>query len=510
METQQPRKRVKKAKGDENETQQPSARGRPRLNIAPENSKERRRAQIRQAQRAYRGRKEDTITTLNRRVESLESVISDMSNAFAAFESSAAGFGPELRERMRRTAEQMAVLAAKSAEGTETVPSPESLESRSSGVGESPADASTPENMAPRFQPPSRGFVTPDSGRLRPTLVAGDKRDYSSFERQDTETPASHPMPQTQSSLSTPQPQPQPQKTSHESNSQLCNISGDPIITSQMLDTLSIPLDLLPPQSYSHLETSFTRRLLRSSLEAAQRLLRNPHANPAQIHRLGRYAVCYMKQTRLLAWFEQVWSRPAHANLERWIAPIFHIGGAGLHFPREGIDAGSTRPEQWDQPGRIGPPTLMPVDRPEARHLSQSQVVDFANVGGEWYDSNDVEEYLKTRGIFLDATSNVVEVCEDEVPGMVSSHGTSDSQSTARPSSPANAEAVEQARGTPFGPYWSMDEDFGAQVAEPRVQTYEFDFTFSGAPGFKAKRLVDVEVFMAGEFPSPMGRLGVN
>ncbi|KAF8417206.1 hypothetical protein EV426DRAFT_381813 [Tirmania nivea] len=58
-------------------------RGRPRLDIRDETQTERRRTQIRLAQRAYRLRKETTIASLRSRVSELETAIAGMQDAFA-------------------------------------------------------------------------------------------------------------------------------------------------------------------------------------------------------------------------------------------------------------------------------------------------------------------------------------------------------------------------------------------------------------------------------------------
>ena len=505
MGTHEPRKRVREAETSHDDDDRPaSTRGRPRLNLPLENSKERRRAQIRQAQRAYRGRKEDTIASLSRRVESLQNVIQQMSATFASFDSVTAGAGPELREQIRKTSDQMRLLAAKVLSNDSEAATPsDTAEVSENGLKSTAKTSDDSTAIEPRPPPAPDQILTRDNPQSKDSRQLPDDS-FSTLWPSPTNLTNGHGSSQRSSTSHSVQ------SPSHFSppimGREWCAPSwttsvdsGSPVITPEMINALTIPANLLPPLSYGHMETSFTRRLLRSTLDAAQRLLRNPHADPAQIHRLGRYAVCYMTRKRFTAFLDLPRSRPAHANLEHWIAPVYHLGGAGLHYTRNGIDAGSTRPEHWDQPGRIGPPTLMPVDRPEARNMTRDEVVDFANVKGEWYDSNDVEEYLKTKGIHLDATSSVVEIAEDDVPSMVSSGGTSKSHSATGTASPVNREGAEQMRSTPFGPYWSMEDDFSTPVADPRLQTYGFDLTLSGVASTKAKKLVDVDAFLSGK-----------
>ena len=67
-------------------------RGRPRLDTQDETAADRRRTQIRLAQRAYRNRKETTISALKKRVGELERTIEKMNKSFLKFHDNAIGF----------------------------------------------------------------------------------------------------------------------------------------------------------------------------------------------------------------------------------------------------------------------------------------------------------------------------------------------------------------------------------------------------------------------------------
>jgi len=108
--------------------------------------------------------------------------------------------------------------------------------------------------------------------------------------------------------------------------------------------------------------------------------------------------------------------RTAHENLESWEVPDTHLGGAGLHYPRIGIDGPySQAPAYWRERtpmAPLRPPALAPhslVD-PEAF----GQLVEFVGTDEEWFDSNDVEQYLlTTKGFKIDAQFFFVEVPEE-------------------------------------------------------------------------------------------------
>lgn len=91
-------------------------RGRPRLDNRDETAAERRRTQIRLAQRAYRQRKETTIASLKTRVEDLESTIETMLNHFfeihdSAIEHKLVEAHPQFGQTLRTTTEKILALS---------------------------------------------------------------------------------------------------------------------------------------------------------------------------------------------------------------------------------------------------------------------------------------------------------------------------------------------------------------------------------------------------------------
>ncbi|CAD6593266.1 MAG: hypothetical protein ASARMPREDX12_006966 [Alectoria sarmentosa] len=96
-------------------------RGRPRLDTKDQTAAERRRTQIRLAQRAYRQRKETTISGLNDRVASLEKTVEDMHKTFLEFNDRAIASGiqkgaPALAGHLKSIAERLGELAKNSTE----------------------------------------------------------------------------------------------------------------------------------------------------------------------------------------------------------------------------------------------------------------------------------------------------------------------------------------------------------------------------------------------------------
>lgn len=164
------------------------------------------------------------------------------------------------------------------------------------------------------------------------------------------------------------------------------------------------------PTSYSHYETSFVRRLIRASIEESYRLLMNPGSRPEDLQRLCTFAFCFIKAPRILQLFQDVMTRTARDNLEVWNVALYHIGDAGLHYPRVGIDASSEPPPWWADTGSMGP---FPVPQPEIPVPEGIvDLLEYSGVDGEWFDSNDVVEYLGSKGLHLDINSSIVEITD--------------------------------------------------------------------------------------------------
>ncbi|KAM0489784.1 hypothetical protein ACHAP8_012228 [Fusarium lateritium] len=108
------------------------SRGRPRLDTRDETAQDRRRTQIRLAQRAYRNRKDTAITTLEDKVKDLEDANENMSKEFMNFFDFVLSQGmlqgaPEVARRLNDTTRKFLSLTRKSAEDSRRDESGDSL-----------------------------------------------------------------------------------------------------------------------------------------------------------------------------------------------------------------------------------------------------------------------------------------------------------------------------------------------------------------------------------------------
>lgn len=171
-------------------------------------------------------------------------------------------------------------------------------------------------------------------------------------------------------------------------------------------DILTLPL----PASYSFQEASFARRLLRTALETGYSFLTDPRTSPEEIRRRWAFTWCFANIESIGQHIKDLLERTAKQNLEHWDVPSLHLGGAGFHYPRIGIDAGSTPPGWWANQAPMGPIPPSQPETPMPENMMIGQMAERVGFGGEWFDSNDVEQCLQTKGLYLDEQSSLVEV----------------------------------------------------------------------------------------------------
>ncbi|KAE8312545.1 hypothetical protein RU639_012778 [Aspergillus parasiticus] len=160
-------------------------RGRPRKTLDTrmgEDPEERRRMQIRLAQRAYRSRKEANITSLKGRISQLEATLEKMSSAVVSFsdnlvQSGALSSHPDIASHLRDTVQTCLALAKEaSKDGEPESPDTsshgeETTSSSSAGPDGTPTDQNTsPSTHAEQTTPPESGPSKPISPPLSEPL----------------------------------------------------------------------------------------------------------------------------------------------------------------------------------------------------------------------------------------------------------------------------------------------------------------------------------------------------
>ncbi|KAK6496677.1 hypothetical protein TWF481_001666 [Arthrobotrys musiformis] len=276
-------------------------RGRPRLDNRDETAAERRRTQIRLAQRAYRQRKETTIASLKTRVEDLESTIETMLNHFfeihdSAIEHKLVEAHPQFGQTLRSATEK--ILALSKEIGT------------SAGGGEDGGDGDPEENPKEGGKPrggadaEEEGFFSGPAG----TVHKGDPSRSRSTGSRESQGSGNIPP----------------------------NTPGDTFNLARI--RASIPSRVQSPSPHTslilppHEERTFAQRLRRLALEWRYYRLVNGNSDVTHENLPANYCLLFATKDETLESLRLLLSGRDKEPYQLAKFPIGHLGGSGLHY----------------------------------------------------------------------------------------------------------------------------------------------------------------------------------
>jgi hypothetical protein len=393
-------------------------RGRPRVSKQDESAADRRRTQIRMAQRAYRRRKESTLEELRKRVSELANTAELMNRAFLDCKDwlEAAGLPEREFQRVRETATRYETLmkCVRNSEDMPPVDLPLDLlrESTDSSTGAQ----YEPQNVSSWIDRATLTHTREESDLgqigLGYTLFMPETNDLA------VEPNYFHIDHTSEGLDQTPNPNPQ-------------QLNSLRIEIPELRNTAS----LTPPRTYSFQESTFARRLHRAALERGYQLLLAPDKRPSSYHRVFHLSLMNRDPEKLARVIKAALDRGPHKTLDS-DAALIHVGGAGTHYARRDPYGNLIPKKQPCHVGMVGPHTLALLEHAARDNIGVDMTVDIAGFEGEWLDPDDVEGYLAEKGIFIDPSTSFVEA---ELHGLgvpLSEPDTSDSASTPTGASP--------------------------------------------------------------------------
>lgn len=270
----------KRARSDEDELSK-KQRGRPRLDTQDETAADRRRTQIRLAQRAYRMRKETTISALKKKILQLESTIDQMNRSFVHFsdnvmESGALVGNAELAQELRATTKQFLQLAKTICSDSDR--EEDAIEEIKRGKSPETADEHHLVNS------PQKSSWTPDEEVQPERHALLFENDFGQSEQSSGQN-----GPQVHASAPTSTNVPDLMRYQQWN----LEVPEAPFLHHSDLE---IERPLRQPRTrytYSFQETTFARRLHRASIERGFRLLTNPMADQDEISYAFRFTFCF-------------------------------------------------------------------------------------------------------------------------------------------------------------------------------------------------------------------------
>ncbi|RYP86388.1 hypothetical protein DL769_000772 [Monosporascus sp. CRB-8-3] len=376
---------------DEGEGGKKRARGRPRLNPKDQTQGERRRTQIRLAQRAYRNRKESAITELESQVRHLKEVNDEMRDAFQQLLDSATRQGllartPEFAQQLQKL---QALLKRPREDGAE-----EHESALDAGVEDSPR-GSQPESAK---SPSPQGATIEEAKHNQPEQLYGGL-------------------------LIAPEPGPQQQSHSldglmyssmndHSGNYQIIAAptienASFALNTSSMFgsapDSWSFsPWNSLPiPASMAYQESGFARRLHRYAAEKAACLICMKNPPPENMARVFGFARLFETTDQIRERTLATLAKTRAQSLHNWNYPFYNLGGAGTHFP----DSGRGSRDDGEGAPRTSGFRFGPMDEATSHIrdslLTISQNIRMPGLQGPFWDCDEVEWYMWLNGVLV-------------------------------------------------------------------------------------------------------------
>lgn len=378
---------------------------------------QRRRTQIRLAQRAYRNRKDTAITTLEQKVKDLEQVNENMGKEFMSFYDFVLSQGmldgaPEVARRLNDTTRKFLTFGRKSNE-----------------------DGSK-EDSDP--SPPPEAPEAPEVSRQRQdSKISSGASSYS----RDRHSNSSNPQIQSRSSTDTNSV---PAHSSSMSSFMPPSAMPYEVITQPTPENASFPVfnsqgqvpffdnsfsfspfPAIPsPNSYAFQERSFGRRLQRATLEAGLRLVSMANPPPHRYAAVFGFCLLFEPREAIIRRISTSLSKSQEETMNVWKFPFTNLGGAGTFFPdsQPTSNLGATAPDyptrnqvarELYKPAEVTGFSMGPFS-PEVEQTKDDRVdhrmrMMFQGFEGDFYDSEEVDTYLQQRGIVIPENADYIQ-----------------------------------------------------------------------------------------------------
>ncbi|QSZ35548.1 hypothetical protein DSL72_008418 [Monilinia vaccinii-corymbosi] len=392
---------------DDDEEARKKARGRPRVDSKDETPADRRRTQIRMAQRAYRNRKETTISSLEKQVQELRSTNEEMNNTFISLYDFAISGGllqrePEFGQKLQLTTQSFLALAKQSAG-----------DDHSRGGGDSPNKITHETQVETKHRLTSR-TRGPSSLPEEPIVTEAVNSWGGYTVSKDTSSEEEETLPE--------HSQQDVKEAKHEVISRATEDNA-----SFLLDSMDIqhyraeipspnivnfsqnfyPHAQVPlPATHSYFELSFARRVHRATMEQGYRLLTMKNPPPQRFQEVFGFCMTYETKEESEARFRKALGSSAKESLQEWRAPFVHLGGAGTYYPNQGPDTDNDLMPKFRTGFSMGP--FSASFKPTRDSISSDMKCTIPGFEGEFFDSNDVEGYLRGHGFDLTPAADFI------------------------------------------------------------------------------------------------------
>ncbi|KAI1080011.1 hypothetical protein F5B20DRAFT_148004 [Whalleya microplaca] len=374
-------------------------RGRPRLDSKDETAAERRRTQIRLAQRAYRNRKEGALTGLEAKVKNLTDVNKELGSAYEHLFDFASSRGllaeaPEFGQQLQRL--QALIKQTEdddSLKGDTADPEGPSDDGRQTQPAEvtdtSPAASGSTESRVDQPQHAWGGLM----GSHEPAIQQELSNSTSYIHFAASSRPAQYEV------IAAP---------THDNASFAQDMSFDANFMNPVPSNWAThPWNFLSgARSMAFNEWAFARRLHRETTEKALTLISMPNPPPSKMTSVFGFVMLFETVDQIRARTRATLDRIRDDPLNYWEYPFHRLGGSGTHFsaqghrnPLEGLSA-------YQSTGYATGPFNERTTRVRDTLLGASQYINMDGWEGTWFDSGEVEMYLAQNGVVIPPTAD--------------------------------------------------------------------------------------------------------
>lgn len=289
-------------------------------------------------------------------------------------------------------------------------------------------------------------------------------------------------------------------------------------ITPNITPPACSPSTSLPmPPTVAYSETTFGRRLQRSTIEFASRLSTMPNPPNDKFAKVFGFCLLYEPIEHIRERLHKALEKTRQESLHNWRVPFWALGGTGQH------QFGGQQRQQQNNNKLIGNQGTIDVAKhsfgtnfgigpfdagtTEARdrQLDANMRIKLPGFQGEFFDPDEVELYLQSRGVCIQPGQDYVTVEVDAALFEDEQQQTADiySQWVAdMPPPPADSRTSENALAAVHG-NWMSEKMFSSSQATANLVGLVGDPKYSMA---NRKQIVtlNVEVFIQGESELPL------
>lgn len=126
----------------------------------------------------------------------------------------------------------------------------------------------------------------------------------------------------------------------------------------------------------------------------------DPRSDPLRVYQVFRLVPCIRDKEKMYPYFKRLVMGSCGDPLEVPGLPFYCIGGAGTHYPSVDISGKPAYPSNMRLPRRVL--GILPVTNEPGSDCDTETLLKVCGFGGQWFDSVDVEGYLRDCGVNLE------------------------------------------------------------------------------------------------------------